>query len=134
MLPPQYKFNRNKFESLVRFVGSNLDILMVSETQIDDTFPESQFLIKGFSKQFFRLDRTAKGGGILLYIREDIPCRYIKQMTLNNSFEGFFVELYLRSKKWLLGFSYNHHKENIASHFNNVSAALGKLSKYNSTK
>ena len=34
---------RNKFESLVRFVGNNLDILMVSETKIDDTFPESQF-------------------------------------------------------------------------------------------
>ena len=79
-----------------------------------------------FSKPF-RLDRTAKGGGILLYIREDIPCKYIKQITLNNSFEGFFVELNLRSKKWLLGSSYNHHKENIASHLTNVSVALDKL-------
>ena len=32
---------RNKFESLVRFVDKNLDILMVSETKTDDTFPES---------------------------------------------------------------------------------------------
>ena len=56
---------RNKFESLVTFVGNNLDILMISETKIDDTFPESQFLIEGFSKPF-RLDRTAKDGGILL--------------------------------------------------------------------
>ena len=54
---------RNKFESLVRFVGNNLDILKVSEKKIDDIFPESQFLIEGFSKPF-RLDRTAKGGGI----------------------------------------------------------------------
>ena len=54
---------RNKFESLVRFVGNNLDILKVSEKKIDDTFPESQFLIEGFSKPF-RLDHTAKGGGI----------------------------------------------------------------------
>ena len=117
---------RNKSESLVTFVGNNLDILMISETKIDDTFPESQFLIEGFSKPF-RLDRTAKGGGILLYIREDIPCRCIKQTTLNNSFEGFFVELNLRSKKWLLGCSYNHHKENIASHLSNASTALDKL-------
>ena len=42
-------------------------------------------------------------------------------------FEGFFVESNLRSKKWLLGSSYNHHKENIASHLSNVSAALDKL-------
>ena len=32
---------------------------MVSETKIDDTFPESQFLIEGFSTPY-RLDRTAK--------------------------------------------------------------------------
>ena len=99
---------------------------MISETKIDDTSPESQFLIEGFSKPF-RLDRTTKGGGILLYIREDIPCRCIKQTTLNNSFEGFFVELNLRSKKWLLGCSYNHHKENIASHLSSASTALDKL-------
>ena len=99
---------------------------MVSETKIDDTFPESQFLIEDFPKPF-RLDRTAEGEGILLYIREDIPCKYIKQITLNNSFEGFFVELNLRSEKRLLGSSYNHHKENIASHLSNVSAALDKL-------
>ena len=99
---------------------------MISETKIDDPFPESQFLIEGFSTPF-RLDRTAKGGGILLHIREDIPCRCIKQTTLSNSFEGFFVELNLRSKKWLLGCSYNHHKENIISHLSNASAALDKL-------
>ena len=40
---------RNKSKSLVGYVGNNLDILMVSETKIDDTFPESQFLIEGFS-------------------------------------------------------------------------------------
>ena len=54
-------------------------------------------------------------------------CRSIKQITLKNSFEGLFVELNLRSKKWLLGCSYNHHKENIASYLRNVSAALNKL-------
>ena len=99
---------------------------MVSETKINYAFPESQFLIEGFSKPF-RLDRTVKNGKILLYIREDIPCRYKKQITLNSSFEGFFVELNLRRKNWLLGCSYNHHKENIASHLSNVSAALDKL-------
>ena len=29
---------RNKFESLVKYVGDNLDILMVLETKTDDTF------------------------------------------------------------------------------------------------
>ena len=39
---------RNKFQPLVSFIN-NLDILLISETKIDDTFPDSQFLIKDFS-------------------------------------------------------------------------------------
>ena len=51
---------------------------MVSEAKIDDIFPESQFLIEGFSTPYI-LDRTAKGVGILLYIRQDIPSKYLKK-------------------------------------------------------
>ena len=40
---------RYKFEPLASFTNNNLDILMISETKIDDTFPNSQFLIKCFS-------------------------------------------------------------------------------------
>ena len=69
-------FIRNKFEPLVSFTSKNLDILMISETKIDDIFPDSQFLIEGFSVPY-RLDHTAKGGGILLYISEDIPSEHI---------------------------------------------------------
>ena len=68
----------NIFESLVKYVGNNLNILMVSETKIDDTFLESQFLTEGFSAPY-RLDWTAKGGGISLYIRQDIPSKYLKK-------------------------------------------------------
>ena len=128
---------RNKFESLVKFVGNNLDILMVSETKLDDTFPDSQFLMEGFSTPY-RLDRTAKGGGILLYIRQDIPSKYITKITVNDSFEGFFVELNLRSKKWFLGCSYNFYKEKITSHLPTQSKycfgqTLHGLRKHNST-
>ena len=100
---------------------------MISEIKIDDTFPDSQFLIKGFSVPY-RLDRTAKGGGILLYIREDIPSKRIKKVTFDESFEGFFIEINLRSKKWLLGCSYNPHRDNITPHLRNISTALDKLS------
>ena len=31
---------RNKFEPLVSFINNNLDIVMISETKIDDTFPD----------------------------------------------------------------------------------------------
>ena len=39
---------RNKFEPLVKYVGNNLDILMVSETKIDDTFSRVTIFNRGF--------------------------------------------------------------------------------------
>ena len=62
---------RNKFEDLIYLIQGNIDIFLITETKLDDTFPTSQFTIKGYSKPF-RLDRNDKGGGIMLFIREDI--------------------------------------------------------------
>ena len=50
---------------------------MVSETKIDDTFHKSQFVIESCSKPF-RLDHRSKGGGIVVYIKENLSSRYIK--------------------------------------------------------
>ena len=91
---------RHKFEPLVSFINNNLDILVISETRIDDTFPDSQFLIERFS-------------GILLYIREDIPSKRVKRVTLDESFQGFVIKINLRSKRWLLECSYNPHRNKI---------------------
>ena len=63
---------RNKFEIPSEQVRGNADVLMVSETKKDDSFPFGYFLIHGFSPPY-RLDRDSKGGGNMLYIREDIP-------------------------------------------------------------
>ena len=43
---------RNKFESLVQQVKGNIDILMVSETKLDNRFPVSQFFIDGYTPPF----------------------------------------------------------------------------------
>ena len=82
--------------------------------------------MEGFSTPY-KLHQTVKGGGILLHIRHDIPSKYIKKTTVNETFEGFFVELNLRSKKWLLGCPYNPHKEKI-TYVSNLSTSLEKLS------
>ena len=63
---------RNKFDPLKFITGNNIDIFLISETKLDDSFPTAQFLIKGFDAPY-RFDRNSKGGGLLLYIREDTP-------------------------------------------------------------
>ena len=72
---------RNKFELLSEQSKGNVDVLMISETKIDDSFPVGQFLIEGFCTPY-KLDRNSKDGGILLYAREGIPSNLI---TMNIS-------------------------------------------------
>ena len=50
----------------------NLDILIITETKLDETFPKIQFCIDGYAPPF-RVDRTKNGGGFIIYVREDIP-------------------------------------------------------------
>ena len=62
---------KNKFEFLVEFIRGKVDILMISETTVDESFPLGQFKVYGFNAPF-RLDRNSNGGGIMLFVREDI--------------------------------------------------------------
>ena len=50
-----------KFEPLQEMIKNNVDILLVSETKIDDSFPEGRFFIEGY-KEPIRLDRNKNGG------------------------------------------------------------------------
>ena len=63
---------RNKFHLLTNNIRDKIDILMISETKLDNSFPKNAFLIPGF-KEPYRAERNCHGGGILLYVRSDIP-------------------------------------------------------------
>ena len=69
-------FIRNKFDMLSSMLKDNIDILMVSEAKLDSSFPQARFRIDGYAPPF-RYDRNSYGGGILLFIREDIPTKII---------------------------------------------------------
>ena len=59
---------RNKFEMLQFLLADYIDILMISESKLDSTFPSLQFQIYGFRTPY-RLYRTDRGGEILLFVR-----------------------------------------------------------------
>ena len=56
---------RNKFDYLVEQFMGNIDILMISETKLDSSFPAGQFLINCYSEPF-KIDLSSQGGGIML--------------------------------------------------------------------
>ena len=54
-----------KFDELRLIVTDIFDILIITETNLDDTFPLSQVHIDGFSTPYI-LDRNRNGGGIII--------------------------------------------------------------------
>ena len=64
-----------------------------------------------------------------LYIREDIPSNLLHT---DDIIEGFYIEISIRKKKWLLGCSYNPHKRFISSHLKELDKNLDFNSKYDS--
>ena len=83
---------RNKFEILRSMLSEVLDVLMITETKLDDSFPEQQFYIEGFNIPF-RLDRNRHGGGLLLYIRNNINAVLLKSYVFPDNIEAFFIEI-----------------------------------------
>ena len=53
------------------------DMLIISETKIDETFPDSHFHIDGF--RMCRVDRKLGGGGLMAFVRSDVCFSVIKQ-------------------------------------------------------
>ena len=47
---------RYKFDSLVKILHSNVDILLISETKINSSFPTTQFKLEGYTT--YRLGRN----------------------------------------------------------------------------
>ena len=113
---------RNKFEFLSTQVKGNIDVVMVSEAKIDDSFPVGNFVIYGFSTPY-RLDRDRNGGGIMLYVKEDIPSNLLATDEKNH-IESFYVEVNLRNEKWLINCSYNPNKTMICNHLDALNTYL----------
>ena len=60
--------------------------MIVGETKLDDSYPMSQFLIERFAEPF-RLDRDKNGGGILVYVRDFIPCKKLRKHAFPHDIE-----------------------------------------------
>ena len=101
---------RNKFHLLTNDIRD----------KIDESFSKNEFLIPGFTEPY-RADRNCHGGGILLYVRSDIPSKEVTNCGLSSPSERFFVEINLRKKKWLICCSYIPNKNLIQNHLHEIS-------------
>ena len=116
---------RNKFDALTLIIKDKVHILVCTETKLDDFFTDAKFSIVGF-KAPVRLDRTASGGGIIVYIRDSIPSKFLGNLPSDEDSEGLFIELNLRNTKWILFAGYNPRRVRISPFLSNIEHMLNK--------
>ena len=85
-----------------------IDILMICETKIDDSFPTEQFIIEDYST-IYRLDRNDRGGEIMLIAKDNLLTSRLDKYCFLDEIEIFCIELNLRKKKRLIFCCYNPH-------------------------
>ena len=114
---------RSKFEAFTKIVKENLDVIVVTESKLDDSFPTKQFAIAGYNLPF-RRDRNRNGGGF--------SCREIEKKHFSKqNLEGICLEIRLRKCKVLLFGGYNHKKANIDTFLGGIGLILDRnLSRY----
>ena len=56
--------------------------------------------------------------------REDILSRFLTENKLDNEIESIFIEINLRSKKWVVSFSYKPKLSHIKKHLQKIGEVL----------
>ena len=116
---------RHKFNDLKPVLIDKLcDILVISETKLDETFNDNLFATKGYKME--RKDRNARGGGLMVFYRSDLPVRRIKNYECEES-ESIFLELKLKNRAWCIPCVYRPPSTNDTTFENDFSTKLDQM-------
>ena len=113
----------SKFDQLSLMIQGNIDILVITESKLDDSFPKGQFKIPGYAIPY-RKDRNRCGGGVLVFIREDIPSKQLSTHNLPGDIEALLIEINIRKTKFLLLGGYHPPSQSDNYFFDNISRVL----------
>ena len=98
-----------------------LDILMISETKLNDSFTVLH--------RRFRLNDNKHGGGILLYVQNNINTILLTDHVFPNDSGASFTEIKVITCKWLVCCSYNPSRINVSTHLEQIRKSLDIYSK-----
>jgi hypothetical protein len=74
--------------------SANVNVLCLTETWLDDTVCDSDIFIDGYT--LFRNDRGGRGGGVAIYVQNNV--KFLdRSITLQNEIEAVFVEVETQS-------------------------------------
>ena len=80
------------------FNTKSVDIFAIGEIKLDQSFPTAQFHHPGYA--IYRKDRTQNGGGIIVYVRSELPVRRREKMESTGGVETIVLENNIGKGKW----------------------------------
>ena len=92
-------------------ISENVDILIVTETKLNSSFPTAQFLIPGFYHPL-RLDINRRSGRLLVYVKGSISARVLTSFSTPADTQIIVFEINLRKEQWLFVGIYKPHSLN----------------------
>ena len=119
----------NTFQNLCDIVGNNVDVLSVSETKLDSSFPNAQFLLPGFHEPL-RLDINHRSGGLLVYIKASLLSKILTKFKLPINIQIIPFEINLRKEKLLFVSIYKPASQSNQYFLDLLGDLLGFYSKY----
>ena len=97
---------QNKFGEISDILCKNLlDIFALTESKLDSSFPDSQFMLNDFN--LYRADRSHNGGGVMCYVRSSIPHRPRPDIAVcKENIESIVIDVHNKSYRCFLIFVY----------------------------
>ena len=105
--------------------------MSICESKLDESFPSTQFSVKGF--RCYRQDSTATSGGLIAFFRNDLPCNRRDDLSINDEhIQSLIVEMRVRKEKWFVVCLYRLPSANVAAFSSNLSEIVGRISRESS--
>ena len=95
--------NINSFRYKFMEIGDILydqlsDICFFAETKLDATYNQNCFNVPGY--KCLRQDRNSSGGGLMVYIKSNLPARRRPDLELESPVETIVIDVCINNRKW----------------------------------
>ena len=119
---------RNKLNDLKVLITDSVDILCIGESKLDESFLNSEIVLDGFKKPY-RLDVSASSGGLLIYVKTNLPSKMINLYDFNKDIQCIAMELNVSNKRYIILSIYRPPKQKIDYFLDSLSEGLDFYSK-----
>ena len=116
---------RNKFTAVGELIKGKIDIGLISETKIYESYPNQQLKINNYKT--VQRDRNSFGGGLIFSINEQTPSKVLTLKSIPRDIEIILLDFRVKHRKWICIGLYKPPSQNEKYFLEHLSKTLGQL-------